>query len=91
MTTPQITSAVLIDDNTVEVNFDQDVTWDAVNDGTFTVAGLVGSWIAQDTTSALVWLTSVAHSVVPAAPFAWSAPDASLTPVPDSTQTGFVS
>lgn len=84
-TTPVVVSAVVRGDlSATDVTFNVPVTWNGVDAGTFQIGDPGGEWISQ------VSPATIAFDVAPGVSTAWlwTGPDASLTPVPDSSQTG---
>lgn len=82
---PIILSVITRDDlSQTDVTFDQPVTWNGVDPGTFILGDPGGNWISQESPTVL------GFSVAPGnpTPWSWDGPDASLTPTPSPSQTG---
>jgi hypothetical protein len=74
----------------VFVSFDQPVTWDGSGAGTFDTNVGGGTWDYQPDAQVLRMSPNCGTVWVAGATWSWDAPDDSLSPVPDPTQTGIL-
>lgn len=81
-----IISVVADGDGAGSVGFSVPVTWDGTPEGTFIVNGQAVSWGFQE--DATHMQGQVDHDWNPGDEWSWSGPDPTLTPTPDSSQSG---